>query len=282
MCRMFGFRSILQSGVHKSLLDADNAIIQQSKRHPDGWGVAYYNMNSPHLIKIDNQARECKIFEKVSGLVSSNTVVAHIRKSTVGLVGPLNTHPFQFGPWVFAHNGNIENFEVHRRTLLEKINKNLRKYILGDTDSEHLFYFLLTLIEKRGFLEKQNHDFVFQEIVQEFVVELKSIVGEITDSSGDYDKNYLTFILTNGHLMFALQGGQPLFFSTHKSKCSERNSCAFYGGVCEKKAQSGEKVHHLLLSSEVIKNENIWTALSFGECIGVDSKFNLTQDKITI
>ena len=63
MCRIFGFRSVLQSGVHQSLIDADNAIIQQSQRHPDGWGVAYYKMGSPHVIKIESQAKECKIFE---------------------------------------------------------------------------------------------------------------------------------------------------------------------------------------------------------------------------
>ncbi|MEM7647401.1 MAG: hypothetical protein AAF203_10860, partial [Pseudomonadota bacterium] len=59
MCRIFGFRSILQSGVHRSLIDSENAIIQQSDRHPDGWGVAYYHMGSPHLVKNENQAREC-------------------------------------------------------------------------------------------------------------------------------------------------------------------------------------------------------------------------------
>ncbi len=282
MCRIFGFRSILQSGVHRSLLDADNAIVEQSERHPDGWGVAYFNMGSPHLVKNDSQARECKIFEKVSGVVSSNTVITHIRKSTVGPVGPLNTHPFQFGPWVFAHNGNVENFEKCREALLQKIDPDLRKFILGETDSEHLFYLLLTIIKSKGLLQEKEAVFSPKEIFQAFIDQATEVIGPLRESKGDYDKNYLTFILTNGSLMYAVQGGQPLFFSTHKKRCSERDSCSFYHSLCEKKAQMGDQVHHLLISSEVIKNENIWTSLPFGACVGVDRHFNLSEIKLKV
>ena len=42
MCRLFGFRSVIPSQMHRSLIAADNALGRQSERHPDGWGVAYY------------------------------------------------------------------------------------------------------------------------------------------------------------------------------------------------------------------------------------------------
>ena len=84
MCRLFGFRSIIESKVHSSLMNAENALGIQSVDHPDGWGVAYYIGYSPHLIKADRPAIECEIFKKVSGVVSSHTVLAHIRKSTIG------------------------------------------------------------------------------------------------------------------------------------------------------------------------------------------------------
>jgi hypothetical protein len=38
MCRIFGFRSVIQSQVHRSLVSADNALMIQGERHPDGWG----------------------------------------------------------------------------------------------------------------------------------------------------------------------------------------------------------------------------------------------------
>ena len=41
MCRLFGFRSVIPSQVHQSLVGAENALMLQSDRHPDGWGVAW-------------------------------------------------------------------------------------------------------------------------------------------------------------------------------------------------------------------------------------------------
>lgn len=280
MCRIFGFRSILQSGVHRSLLDSDNAIIQQSHRHPDGWGVAYYHMDTPHLIKNDNQAQECKIFEKVSAVVSSNTVITHIRKSTVGMVGPLNTHPFQFGPWVFAHNGNIQNFAEKKAGLRQAIDPELSRFILGDTDSEHLFYLFLTILKQKGQLNLKTDSFQFSEVLPIFVDRFQELCGPLSESKGDYDKNYLTFVITNGQNLYAFHGGQTLYFSTHKQRCSERDRCQSFKDTCERRAHRGEKVHHLLISSEVINNENQWQPLAFGDYVGVDENYKLKMGQV--
>ncbi len=56
MCRLFGFRSVIQSQVHRSLLDADNALAAQSSQHPDGWGVAFYVDGSPHVTRSSETA----------------------------------------------------------------------------------------------------------------------------------------------------------------------------------------------------------------------------------
>jgi glutamine amidotransferase len=97
MCRLFGFRSVLNSQVHRSLLSAENALSVQSGSHPDGWGVAYYQGGFPHLIRSPSTAYNDAVFAHVSGVVASETVVAHIRKATQGALTQLNTHPFQFG-----------------------------------------------------------------------------------------------------------------------------------------------------------------------------------------
>src|SRR4051794_31811738 len=51
MCRLFGFRSVIPSQVHRSLLAAENALGVQSNQHPDGWGVAFYVDGSPHVTR---------------------------------------------------------------------------------------------------------------------------------------------------------------------------------------------------------------------------------------
>ncbi|NOS35310.1 MAG: class II glutamine amidotransferase, partial [Deltaproteobacteria bacterium] len=63
MCRLFGFRSVIHSQVHSSLVSADNALAFQSNEHPDGWGVAYYIAGAPHIVKTSHSAIDCKIFQ---------------------------------------------------------------------------------------------------------------------------------------------------------------------------------------------------------------------------
>ena len=70
MCRLFGFRSVIPSQVHRSLLDADNALGIQSNEHPDGWGVAYYVEGAPHVARSPVTALGDQLFHRVSGVVS--------------------------------------------------------------------------------------------------------------------------------------------------------------------------------------------------------------------
>ena len=77
MCRLFGFRSIIPSHVHRSLVAADNALGAQSEAHPDGWGVAYYVDGAPHVTRMPATALDDHLFQQLSGVVSSETLLAH-------------------------------------------------------------------------------------------------------------------------------------------------------------------------------------------------------------
>ena len=81
MCRLFGFRSVLESQVHKSLLSADNALAVQSAAHPDGWGVAYYVAGAPHVLKSVGAARHNTLFQRVGGIMSSQTCLLYTSPS---------------------------------------------------------------------------------------------------------------------------------------------------------------------------------------------------------
>ncbi len=271
MCRLFGFRSVIQSQVHSSLVDAENALGIQSNNHPDGWGVAYYVQNSPHVVKSAQAAIGDAIFKKVSGVVSSETVLAHIRKTTVGKNNILNTHPFQFGSWVFAHNGNITDFSDKREKILSEISPKFKRFILGDTDSEVIFYFLLSFLEDQYDLMAHDID------VQKFALTLKSAIHKLISIAGEPAKKdnsgesatYYTFIITNGKIMIAYQGGKNLHYSTYKSRCQERDTCPSFSPECEAPTKTGI-INHLIFSSEPLVGENIWHPLELGDMVVVD------------
>jgi glutamine amidotransferase len=279
MCRLFGFRSVINSQVHRSLVSADNALGVQSERHPDGWGVAYYIGDSPHLIKSSDQALSDQLFHRVSGVVSSQTVLAHIRKATHGTQSPLNSHPFQYGRWIFAHNGNLKNYAEHHSEILTRVHPQFRRFVLGDTDSEVFFYLLLTHMQRRQDVHREDFDIAdLAEAAAEAIAEVTDVVGPLMIDGGDpaRDENFLTFIATNGSIMLAHQGGQPLFFSTHKTRCPDRDTCPSFAPECEMVSRSGF-VNHLVLSSEPLQGENVWTELSAQEMVGVDRRMRLRR-----
>lgn len=271
MCRLFGFRSVIQSQVHRSLLDADNALAVQSGEHPDGWGVAWYLANAPHLIKGTKAAMKDNIFGRVSGVVASETVLAHIRRATTGEINTLNTHPFQFGQWVFAHNGQIHDYSSHRDRLLALIAPNLRRYVLGDTDSEVLFFLIMSELVRRADVHRRGTP------IEDIVAAMHHVVAqvqEICDGPGDDQKSLLTTILTDGQTMVGYKMRKPLMFSTWKRSCLDRDACPFLAPECEAPPLTGH-VNHLIISSEELQGENAWESLADGEVIGVDWRMTL-------
>ncbi len=272
MCRLFGFRSVIQSQVHRSLMDADNALGNQSADHRDGWGVAFYVDGTPHITRSPTTAIDCALFQRVSGIVASETVLAHVRRATNGENSVLNCHPFQYGKWVMAHNGDIQDFPQHRAELVRRVAPMLRRYILGETDSEVLFFLFLTYLSQQGPLSGRIG-------VEEATMALRATlaeVREICDVDPNKEPSLLTTIVTDGTTMVAAEGGKELFWSTYKTRCADRDSCPSLSPECEAPSQSGY-VNHLIFSSEVILGENIWVPLETGELIGVDWRMKVLR-----
>jgi predicted glutamine amidotransferase len=268
MCRLFGFRSVISSQVHRSLLAAENALGAQSNQHPDGWGVAYYVDGSPHVTRNPITAMGDQLFHRLSGVVSSQTVLAHVRKATRGDKTVLNCHPFQYGRWVFAHNGDVPDFERHREALMGQVDAELRRFILGDTDSEVLFFILLSELRAVAHL---THPRSTSEVASA-VRRMSASVRSICDTSEA--QATLTVMITNGDTMVAAHGGKELFLSTYKTRCSDRHHCKSLSAECEAATVTG-RVNHCVVSSEPLLGENIWLPLEPGDVVGVDSAMML-------
>jgi glutamine amidotransferase len=272
VCRLFGFRSIIPSQVHRSLLAADNALCTQSERHPDGWGVAYYIDGAPHLTRAASTALHDHLFHRLSGIVSSETVVAHIRRATVGGRSVLNSHPFQYGRWIFAHNGDVPEFDRCRARLHAEIAPALRRFILGETDSEVMFFLFLSILSRAGALAS---DFEI-EVVVAALRETMRLARELVDGPDAPSKAKLTFLLTNGRTLIATHGGRELFWSSYKTRCRDRDSCKHLAAECENPSESGS-INHLIVASEPLGGDNVWLPLSEGEVIGVDGRMRLLR-----
>ena len=269
MCRLFGFRSVIPSKVHRSLLAAENALGVQSNLHPDGWGVAFYVDGSPHVTRSPSTALSDALFHRLSGVVSSQTVLAHVRKATQGAHTVLNCHPFQYGRWIFAHNGDIPGFEGRREVLLNDVAPELRRFILGETDSEVIFFVFLTLLAERGSLASRHELDVVSNALGRTVQRVRALCDD-----GQGDPALLTLMVTDGEILAASEGGKNLFWSTYKRRCSDRDRCSSLSAVCEAPTTSGH-VNHFIVSSEPLQGENVWEPFGAGEIVAVDRTMRL-------
>jgi glutamine amidotransferase len=263
MCRLFGFRSVIPSQVHRSLLAAENALGVQSNDHPDGWGVAFYVDGAPHVTRSPLTAVGDALFHRLSGVVASQTVLAHVRRATRGEKTVFNCHPFQHGRWVFAHNGDVTSFESTREALLAEVSPPLRRFILGETDSEVLFFIFLTQLSLLGPLrEKHGLDAALSA--------LRATVHRVREISDQAElPSTLTLMATDGETLVATHGGKGLYVSTYKTRCADRDHCKSLSVACEAPSPNGQ-VNHFVLSSEPLQGENVWMPLELGEMIGID------------
>ncbi len=150
MCRLYAMHANEPTKVECSLVKAQNALMMQSRQdseglvHGHGWGVADYNDGLPMVERQTWAAFHGEHFAKSAARVYAKTVVAHVRRATVGPPGIENTHPFVHGRWIFAHNGTVSNFEKVRDILLDHLDPLHRTEIQGSTDSEHVFRYILS------------------------------------------------------------------------------------------------------------------------------------------
>ncbi len=274
MCRMFGFRSSVPSRAHRSLLDAENALAAQSVGHPDGWGIGWFVGDDAYVVKSGSAAHGCDRFSRTSQRLASHTFVVHVRRATVGGVDSLNAHPFRFGRWLFAHNGTLFDMEKMRPWLTERTPSAFESQILGDTDSEALFFWLLGRLEAAG-IDPHGRDQPCSDAtaatVREALLELDEAAREL-----DVLRPLLNVLLTDGRTMIGHRAGMPLHLSTQKAHCPDASTCQAVKVCLERRRPRGHPVNHLLLASERIgTGENLWEKVPDGATVVLDPAIRL-------
>jgi glutamine amidotransferase len=193
--------------LYRFLIGGDNSFAFQSLEHPDGWGIAHHDGVEPQLVKSVLPAITDEVFEQLAFSVKAPTVLAHIRRATTGRVAARNCHPFRRGQWVFAHNGQIANYDQVKGELLARVAPELRATLEGETDTEACFLLFLTHLGRRVSLD--DRDTPPAELARAYAAALADI-REIADLPGTAVPSLFTVLVTNGRLMMGVPHGKPL------------------------------------------------------------------------
>jgi predicted glutamine amidotransferase len=126
-------------------------FLHQSDKEPvacDGFGFAWLNKNKWVIYKNEfNYTVDNKIMNVIDE-IDTNIVIGHLRHICPSCVSTHinNTHPFIYQNQIFVHNGALIDFD--KKKICTYIDKNLSMHIKGTTDSEYMFFLLLTIKNK--------------------------------------------------------------------------------------------------------------------------------------
>ncbi len=137
MCRLFAL--ISDHPCSTELPTFMRAFRSLADHHPDGWGFGWYFTGAPAVVKRPVNAKKDQAFVHTCQGIDSNIVLVHLRRRSVGDRTPDNTHPFQYGDFLFMHHGSIKAIDE----LRNKLPTDYRHRLQGDTDSELLFQWIL-------------------------------------------------------------------------------------------------------------------------------------------
>ena len=226
MCQLLGISSTAPTPVFSSSLLSP--FVQRGGNtdiHSHGWGVAYYNYcNKKKKLRLKTfrdaspAATSSKVQDMLKNqsherMLDTKTLLAHIRYATVGEVSINNVHPFHrelFGvEFVFAHNGDVPMFKggrkgvnkfVHSLSGEEEKSKNDTFESDGDTDSEHIFCYILNALHER---------FDSFPLIDELYYAIHELCLEIVQHQEGVILNFLLGVGSSNIFAFSWPGKRP-------------------------------------------------------------------------
>ena len=275
---MFAFKSRVSLKVQRSLVKAENALQIQSSEHPHGWGIAYYlnGRRRPHEVHSVSSAFSDERFRRVSEFLTANAVVAHVRKATVGDLTPENTHPFRWDTWTFCHNGTLFGYAQIEEQLRARVKPRFLDSVRGTTDSEMLFYLVLSTLEDAGF-DVDNPPNAFPPQIEDALGDLLGWLRDLCEATGADDAEaIMNFILTDGRILIANRYNGQLSFSTQKKRCADYDICPVVNKVCFGPRRIGVSHTHVLIASDPTSPDDIWEEVPNRGMVLVDNELRLS------
>ena len=182
------------------LFKTDHSLIDQSLQakdtthttNGDGFGIGWYGKRDvPGVYRDIRPAWNDSNLQALAAQIESPMFLAHVRATTGSPVQRTNCHPFNYGKWLFVHNGSISEFSQLHRDLLFSIAPELFPYIQGSTDSEIMFMLALT--------------FGMDGDVQAGISRMAGLVEHLAEQHGIEDALQMTLGISDGESLFAVR-----------------------------------------------------------------------------
>lgn len=278
MCRLLAYLGT-PIIVDKLLYQPKNSLVNQSVNakeieeplNGDGFGIGWYVSelhDEPCTFVSVNPAWSNRNLRNLAPKIQTECFFAHVRAASVGEVSESNCHPFQYRNLLMMHNGGVENFSRIKRKIREPLTDELYNWIKGQTDSEHLFAFLLNHLFSAP--ETSVDPETVMEAFEKTFADLKHIMKQHQIN----EPAYLNMVVTNGSFFVGTRytthpGEEPLTLYH-----SEGGRYVVEDGISFMVAPEDDD-HAVLIVSEKLTEERHWTAIPPNHFVVVDHSLNV-------
>lgn len=277
MCRLLAYKGtpvLLDDLLYKP----KNSLVNQSLHareieeplNGDGFGVGWYvpevNVEPINFVSV-NPAWSNRNLRSMASKIKTECLVAHVRAASVGEVSESNCHPFQYNNLLMAHNGGIEEFGKVKRKIREPLTNELYNWIKGQTDSEHIFAFLL------NYLLKTHRTIGTDEVADAFENTFQNVKRLMTES-GIKEPAYLNMVLTNGLFIVATRWVSDPKEEALTMYHSEGSRYVVEDGTTKLEAPEDDD-HAVLVVSEKLTDGPQWTLIPNNHLVMVEQNLNV-------
>lgn len=201
MCRLLAYMGS-PIVIDKLLYQPKNSLVNQSINareleeplNGDGFGIGWYvpdvNYEPVTLVSV-TPAWSNRNLRNLAPKIQTECFIAHVRAASVGEVSESNCHPFQYKNILMVHNGGVEEFSKIKRQIRKPLSDELYNWIKGQTDSEHIFAYLLNEL-------LTNHQVISPETVMNAFEKTFEALKELMAEYGIQEAAYLNMVFTNG------------------------------------------------------------------------------------
>jgi glutamine amidotransferase len=278
MCRLLAYMGspII---IDKLLYQPKNSLVNQSINareieeplNGDGFGIGWYvpevNYEPVTFVSV-NPAWSNRNLRNLAPKIRTECFIAHVRAASVGEVSESNCHPFQYKNLLMMHNGGVENFNLIKRKLREPLSDELYNWIKGQTDSEHLFAYLLNhlLNDHRKIISPET----VMDAFEKTFADLKKMMAE----SGIKDAGYLNMFVTNGLFFVGTRYTTDPKEEPLTLYHSEGGRYVVEDGVSRLEAPEDDD-QAVLVVSEKLTDEANWTLIPPNHFVVVENTLNV-------
>lgn len=278
MCRLLAYIGT-PIVIDRLLYQPNNSLVNQSVNareieeplNGDGFGIGWYVPQlhcEPVTFVSVSPAWSNRNLRNLAPSIETACLIAHVRAASVGEVSESNCHPFRYKRLLMMHNGGVENFSRIKRRLREPLSDDLYNWIKGQTDSEHLFAYML------HHLSVQNGETISPEHIMEAFEKTFSALKHMMKQEGIDEPAYLNMVVTNGNFLVGTRYATDPSCEPLTLYHSEGGRYVVEDGVSFMVAREDDD-HAVLVVSEKLTEESHWTAIPPNHFVVVDKLLNV-------